>query len=134
MAGLLYEYTGLSNEVSIFVARFWRNFYRSLLTHALRKGLVKLFVFLLFVPVICRAQAHPAEHLNLVIALDLSSSVDARGHDGKTEFEKNLCWRSLASSQRYPLVREFSGQRLRRVRNNCRIVTRMSLMACDMAW
>jgi hypothetical protein len=92
MAGLLYESGMLTNEAAVFGARFWRNFYRAMLTHTLRNAVTKLFpvLLLVFVPLLCHAQVSSAEHLNLVIALDLSSSVAAQGHDGATEFQKNV--------------------------------------------
>jgi len=92
MAGLLYESGMLANQAAVFGARFWRNFYRAMLTHTLRNAATKLFpvLLLLFVPFLCHAQVRSAEHLNLLIALDLSSSVAARGHDGATEFQKNV--------------------------------------------
>ena len=85
------ELTALENEASIFEAQFWRDFYRSMLTHTARSALSKLSILvavgiLLFVP----AHARAAESLNLIILVDLSKSVTAKGPDGATDFEKNL--------------------------------------------
>ena len=90
MVQLFYESAELSNEASIYAARFWSNFYRAMLTHTMRRAITKLFLALLLLPALSRAQAPAAEHLNLVVEIDLSSSVAAKGHDDKTEFEKNL--------------------------------------------
>jgi len=56
----------------------------------MRKAITKLFLVLLLLPAISRAQMPAMNHLDLVVEIDLSSSVAAKGHDGKTEFEKNL--------------------------------------------
>jgi hypothetical protein len=56
----------------------------------MRKAITKLFLVLLFLPAISWAQIPVVNHLNLVVEIDLSSSVAAKGHDDKTEFEKNL--------------------------------------------
>jgi hypothetical protein len=90
MIQLVYESAELSNEGPVYVARFWNNFYRAMLTHTMRKAITKLFLVLLFLPAISRAQVPVVNHLNLVVEIDLSSSVAAKGHDDKTEFEKNL--------------------------------------------
>lgn len=90
MARLRHDSDELSNEASVYAARFWSSFYRAMLTHTMRKAVTGLFMVLLLIPVVCHAQASPIEQLNLVVEIDLSSSVAAQGHDGKTEFEKNL--------------------------------------------
>jgi len=51
---------------------------------------IPILLALLLLPAPSRAQALIKEDLNLVLEIDLSSSVAAKGHDGKTEFEKNL--------------------------------------------
>lgn len=92
MAEIARQATTLRNEPAIFAARFWRDFYRGLLTNAARSAMTKLLLYMvataLLVPVPARAQA--PERLNLVIALDLSRSVAVAGPDGKTEFQKNV--------------------------------------------
>lgn len=75
MAALRSERTALANKPAVFVGQFWRNFYRALLTHTLRNGLTKLFMLILFVPCLCRAQTVPAKHLNVVVEIALSASV-----------------------------------------------------------
>jgi hypothetical protein len=80
----------LHNEPGIFAARFWRDFYRAMLSNAVRTALTKLLV-LVFAICICRmGRAEAVDHLNLVIAIDLTQSVAAKGPDGKSEFQKNV--------------------------------------------
>ncbi len=72
------------------MARFWRDFYWSLLKGALKKAakhfiLPALALFLLW-PSALLAQ----QRLDLVIAVDLSKSVDRAGPDGQTAFAKNI--------------------------------------------
>jgi len=90
MTTLLYESEARCLAGAIFAAGFWRNFHRSMLTHVQRNGLRKLVLLFLLTPLLGHAQARPREHLNIVIAVDLSASVASKGHDGKTDFEKNL--------------------------------------------
>jgi hypothetical protein len=91
MAALLARSTDLANEGAIFEARFQRDFYRSMLTHTVRKSLGKLLVvgICVLLPTfgVLRAAQRP---LNLVIAIDLSASVASKGPDGKTDFAKNV--------------------------------------------
>ncbi|MGB6688542.1 MAG: VWA domain-containing protein [Terracidiphilus sp.] len=80
----------LRNEPAIFAVRFWRDFYRAMLTNAVRSALSKSLIIplafaALAVPV-SRAQANE----NLVVAIDLTASVAATGPDGKSEFQKNI--------------------------------------------
>lgn len=86
----LYELTALENEAGAFAARFWRDFYRSMLTHAVRNAITKVLLFVLALFVFTPNRVHAAEHLNLVVMVDLTESVAVKGHDGKTEREKNF--------------------------------------------
>lgn len=92
MAAIARQATALRNEPDTFAARFWRDFYRGLLTNAARSAMTKLLLYAvasaLLVPALARAQT--PKRLNLVIALDLSRSVAVAGPDGKTEFQKNI--------------------------------------------
>jgi hypothetical protein len=90
MTQLMHESAELSNAAHIFVAHFWSQFYRAMLTHTMRKAITGIFLVLLLFPALSRAQVPAGEHLNLVVEIDLSTSVAAVGHDDKTEFEKNL--------------------------------------------
>jgi hypothetical protein len=89
----------LHNESGIFAARFWRDFYRAMLSNAVRSALKKFLVLVLTV-VICRAShGETRGHLDLVIAIDLSQSVAVKGPDGKSEFQKNVDGVSQVLSQ-----------------------------------
>lgn len=90
MTTLLYESEARSLAGAIFAAGFWRNFHRAMLTHVQRNGLWKLVLLFLLTPLLGHAQARPTEQLNIVIAVDLSASVASKGHDGRSDFEKNL--------------------------------------------
>jgi hypothetical protein len=91
MVALLAQATDLSNEGAIFEARFQRDFYRSMLTHALRKSLGKVLVVAICVLLpalrVARASERP---LDLIVAIDLSASVASKGPDGTTDFAKNV--------------------------------------------
>lgn len=90
MSMLVAEISGLEDEAGIFAAGFWRNFYRALLTNAVRSAITKLLVVVLAVLLVPLARADPGDRLNLVIAIDLTKSVDVVGPDGSTEFQKNI--------------------------------------------
>jgi hypothetical protein len=80
----------LRNEPAIFAARFWRDFYRAMLTNAVRSVLSKMLLtplaFAVFAVPLSRGQTHE----NMVVAIDLTASVAVTGPDGKSEFQKNV--------------------------------------------
>ena len=82
--------TCLETEAAAFEARFWRDFYRSLLTHASHNALKKLLVFALAVMVLVPPCASAADRLNLIVLVDLTKSVAVAAPDGTTQGEKNL--------------------------------------------
>lgn len=92
MAEIASQATMLRNEPAIFTNRFWRDFYRGLLTNAARSAMTKLLLYILMAGFACsgmvRAQA--SVHLNLVVAIDLTQSVAATGPDSKSDFQKNI--------------------------------------------
>jgi hypothetical protein len=91
MTSLASRITRLEDEPAIFVAQLWRDFYKAMLTHAVRNAMRKLlivFVACALVPLAHAAATKPT--LDLVVALDLSKSVDVKGPDGKTEFQKDV--------------------------------------------
>ena len=90
MSEIVVQATMLRNEPEIFVNRFWRNFYRALLSNAARNAMTKLLIVILgiFLATSCRAKAE--DRLNMVIAIDLTRSVAGAGPDGKTDFQKNV--------------------------------------------
>jgi hypothetical protein len=90
MVACLYELTVLENEPAEFTGRFKRDFYRSMLTHTLRSAMNKHLVVALGLLFVLPHSALAADRLNLVVLVDLSQSVAVKGHDGKTEMEKNF--------------------------------------------
>lgn len=91
MASLMGQTVECANEGAAFEERFWRDFYRAVLTHASRKALGKLLALslcCLFVGTTTIRAAEP--RLNLVILIDLSASVATKGPDGRTDFQKNV--------------------------------------------
>lgn len=82
--------TLLEVQPEIFEAGLWRDFYKSMLTHTVRSTITKLLVLIIFLAPALHLHASTPEHLNLVIAIDLTRSVDVKGPDGRSEFEKNV--------------------------------------------
>ena len=80
----------LQNEPAVFVAGFWRDFYRAMLNGTARNGLTRLSVLFLCLFAFGQVRAVAAEPVSLIVALDLTQSVAVRGYDGKAAFEKNL--------------------------------------------
>jgi hypothetical protein len=89
MLSIAYEITALQNEPAVFAARFWRNFYRAMLTHSIRSAMTKLLVLLAAFCLLTHAAAF-AQPTNLVVAVDLTFSVGSVGPDLKSEFKKNI--------------------------------------------
>jgi hypothetical protein len=91
MVAITYEITVLQNEPRVFATRFWRNFYRAMLTHSIRNAMTKLLTIVIVAHVLLfpHRRAFAQEHTNLVVAVDLTQSVAVAGPDGKTEFQKN---------------------------------------------
>jgi hypothetical protein len=91
MVSSLHELTVLENEAAVFVARFWRDFYRSMLSHTARSALSKLVVAMgVGILFLMPHRSFAADRLDLVVMVDLTQSVAVKGHDGKTESDKNL--------------------------------------------
>ncbi len=92
MAEIARQATMLRNEPAIFSSRFWRDFYRGLVTNAARSAMSKLLLYILMAGCFClgtvRAQA--SDRLNLVVVIDLTQSVAVTGPDTKNEFQKNI--------------------------------------------
>lgn len=90
LVAVVYETAALINAPDIFVARFWRDFYRSMLTQVARKALTKWFgVFLVtFYLGSCRISAQTS--VNRAVAIDLSISESDTGRDGVSQFDKNV--------------------------------------------
>jgi hypothetical protein len=90
MIACLAELTALEGEAESFEARFWRDFFHSMLTRAARSAITKLLVAALASLVIVPHRAVARDRVNLVVLVDLTKSVDVKGPDGKTESEKNF--------------------------------------------
>lgn len=90
LGAVIYELTALTNGPSVFVATFWRDFYRAMLTRTARKAIAKgltLMLCLLFIGHrVLSAQARTSEE----VLLDLSTSEGVKGPDGETQFEKSV--------------------------------------------
>jgi hypothetical protein len=84
------EIVTLEREPQVFAARFWRNFYRSMITHTLRSAMTKLLVGLVAIVLMIQGHALAQSHTAIVVALDLTKSENVRNPDGKTEFDKNV--------------------------------------------
>jgi hypothetical protein len=89
MIAITYEINALQNEGPIFAARFWRNFYRSMLTQSIRSAVTRLLGVALAIVLLVSGHA-VAQTRELVIAVDLTQSVALTGPDQRTEFQKNI--------------------------------------------
>lgn len=91
MTELIYEITRLQNESGIFASRFWRNFYRAVLTHAVRSAMTKvlLITVCLMMP-FAASHAATTERTTLVIAIDLTQSVAEKNPEGRTDYGMNI--------------------------------------------
>ena len=100
MGALIGRVTFLQNDHIINEAEFWRNFHLGLFERAKRNGLLQ---FSLLLALLCgfgssmsaRATTLPTSSTtvpvtSVVIALDFTLSVAAKGYDGKTDYEKNV--------------------------------------------
>ena len=87
---LAYEVTSLQNQPAIFVNRFWSNFYRSMLSHTMRRAMTKLLLVAIAVSVFMARCAVAEPQLNLVIAVDLTLSVAVHAPGQPSEFQKNI--------------------------------------------
>jgi hypothetical protein len=90
MVSLASQITRLECEPAIFEARFWRDFYKSMLTHTVQSAMKKLLILVAAALIVPHALAATPQRLNLVVAFDLSRSVDVKNPDGTTEFQKNV--------------------------------------------
>ena len=90
MAAIACQVMVLRNEPGIFVARFWQDFYRAMLSNAVRSAMTKLLVLVLGLSFLAIKRAHAEDHLAEVVAIDLTRSVAATGPDAKSEFQKNI--------------------------------------------
>ena len=89
-AEIIRQVTMLRNEPAVFAARFWRDFYRSLLSTAARSAITKLLLVACVVTLFAATRAQAQSGPNLVIAVDLTASVAVSGPDAQSEFQKNI--------------------------------------------
>lgn len=87
---LVREIIFLQNEAALFVAQFWRDFYWGLLKGTVKDALKRFAVPVALLILACPAARSAPQKLDLVVAVDLSKSVDARRPDGKTIFQTNV--------------------------------------------
>jgi hypothetical protein len=90
MGALASDITVLKNEPEIFYATFWKSFYRAMLTNMVRSMIAKGLILLLAIAFVAQGSFAADSQTFIIIAVDLSRSVDVRGPDGKTEFQKNI--------------------------------------------
>jgi hypothetical protein len=90
MLALAEEVTALRNEPAIFAASFWRNFYRSMVTHATRSAITKLLLLVTLGFIGLSPAWADGERETIVVAVDLTQSVQGAGPDAKTDFQKNI--------------------------------------------
>jgi hypothetical protein len=90
MVAIACQVTILRNEPGIFVARFWHDFYRAMLSNAVRSAMTKLLILILGLSVLAAKPGHAEDHLSEVVVIDLTQSVAATGPDAKSEFQKNI--------------------------------------------
>jgi hypothetical protein len=90
MVAITFETTMLQNEAPVFAARFWRNFYRAMLTHGVRSAMTKLLMLVLAALVLANGRVLAQDGITLVVAVDLTQSVGVAGPDHTTDFQKNI--------------------------------------------
>jgi len=90
IAAIVAEITELTNAPAVFVSRFWRDFYRAMLTQTIRKATTKLLGLSLCLLLLGTGRSFAQERLNLVVAFDLTASETVKAHDQRTQFDKNL--------------------------------------------
>jgi hypothetical protein len=96
-AGIMRLAVDLGNEPGIFAARFRRDFYRAMLSNAVRSAMTKLLMVGFGLLLLGAHSALAEDRLDLVVAIDLTQSVAVAGPDGKSEFQKTSmgcpgCW------------------------------------------
>ena len=90
LTAVVHEITALTNAPATFVARFWRDFYRAMLTQTVRQASTKLLGLWLCFLFIGGGCAFGQQQLHLVVAVDLTASEAVKGHDGQSQFTKNI--------------------------------------------
>lgn len=87
---IIREAIALRNEPAIFAACYRRDFYRAMLTNAIRKSLSKVLLVGIVAAGIGVPTVHGQVREDRVIAIDLTASVAATGPDAKSDFQKDI--------------------------------------------
>jgi hypothetical protein len=90
MLEIVSEMSILKDSGSIFLARFWRDFYGSMLARSTRNAIKRVFLPVLLLFLCVPRQVNAAQHTNLVIAIDLSASSAVTDQNHESEFQKNV--------------------------------------------
>lgn len=86
---LFHELAVLQNAPGVFVATFWRDFYRAMLNGVKSSACSKFSILLLGVSLLLPYRLWAAAP-NVVVAVDLSASVAINDYDHRAEFQKNV--------------------------------------------
>jgi hypothetical protein len=87
---LVFRIQTLESEAALFAATLYREFYRAMLTRAIRSAITRFSIFLLCIVPLLGIHAAAQNKHNLVIALDLTQSEAVEGPTGQSEFQQNL--------------------------------------------
>jgi hypothetical protein len=87
---LVFRIQTLESEAALFAATLYREFYRAMLTRAIRSAITRLSIFLLCIVPFLSVHAAAQHQHNVVIALDLTQSEAVKGPNGQSEFQQNI--------------------------------------------
>jgi hypothetical protein len=87
---LVFRIQTLESEAALFAATLYREFYRAMLTRAIRSAITKGLISLLCLVSFLTTHAAAQNKHNIVIALDLTRSEAIEGPTGQSEFRKNV--------------------------------------------
>lgn len=90
LARLGEEIMTFESEPERFAAKFWRDFHLAVLKRSAGSAAKAFMIGSLGLLLFCSVPAKAQRPLELVVALDLSRSVDAKGADTRSEFQKNV--------------------------------------------
>jgi hypothetical protein len=94
LAKVVSELVSRTNAPALFEKGFWRDFYRAMFTQSSRQAASKVLGLFLCLFLSSAGRTFGQQKLNLVIAVDLTASEKVKGHDGKSQFDRNV--RSVA--------------------------------------
>jgi hypothetical protein len=90
LKALVFRIETLESEAALFAATLYREFYRAMLTRALRSAITRFSIFLVCIVPFLSIHAAAQNKHNVVIALDLTQSEVIKGPDGQSEFQQNV--------------------------------------------